>query len=151
MVKGHRVASRGLAARRRVILQANDAGPHLRRGSAWCGDVSPAHLSSSAGAAERDAQPVRVTRPVCGSMVNVAITEPSCGRQREPDRAVGPRRDVDHLPRVVAVPQQESLGDLLHVRRGQVAVLLVKHQREGARGDWPVPPLANGASSAMGP
>ena len=84
MVKGHRVASRGLAARRRVILQANDAGPHLRRGSAWCGDVSPAHLSSSAGAAERDAQPVRVTCPVCGSMVKVAITEPSSVASENP-------------------------------------------------------------------
>src|ERR1019366_4138879 len=30
------------------------------------------------------AQPARVTRPVCGSMVNFAITEPSCVASEKP-------------------------------------------------------------------
>jgi hypothetical protein len=40
------------------------------------------------------------------------------GGEGKADLAVRSRRHVGHLPGAVAVPQQESLGDLLHLRRG---------------------------------
>ena len=45
------------------------------------------------------------------------------GGEREADAAICRRRNLHHLPAVIAAPQQERLGDLLHVRRGEVAIL----------------------------
>ena len=45
-------------------------------------------------------------------------------RQTERDRPIRHRHHVSDLPGVVAVPKQETLGDLLHIGRGQLAIRL---------------------------
>ncbi len=51
-------------------------------------------------------------------------------RQIETDRTVRRGGHIHHLPGVIAIPQQERLGDLLHVGGGQRAVFLPVDQRE---------------------
>ena len=89
----------------------------IERGAGGGGRMGERHARRSTQSAAAGHPPaMRVHREPCDHR---AVR---CGK-REPDRSVRRRRHIHHLPAVIAVPQQEALGDLLHIGRGELAIL----------------------------